>query len=293
MKPEIVRRIAEQMATLGWKSRFELAMHGEPTLNPLAAECVAEIRRALPKTHIMMTSNGGGLLAKPGPVERIAALFKAGLNVLALDDYLHANIVPKIREAVHKDRTDEESGPVLASVNIFECPEQPEGNPYRRHPASYKMLSFIKDLSETGAEGGNGIRSHINNGCGAAGPLNDRMAGKRCARPFRELAIRWDGTVDLCCNNWRGGYAVGNVAETSLNDLWQAPALQVARRKLYHGERSFGPCKGCDSHSFRVGLLPDPVGKCSLPKANADDDKVIAATLAKGLRVTSVRRDWE
>lgn len=30
------------------------------------------------------------------------------------------------------------------------------------------------------------------------------MNGKRCAMPFREMAIRWDGSVALCCDDWRG-----------------------------------------------------------------------------------------
>ena len=285
MQPEWAGRIAREMAALGWKSRFECAMHGEPTMNPEAANIINAIRSELPRAHIMMTSNGGGLLGKPGPATRIQALFDAGLNVLALDDYKGANIVPRIRKAL-----DEAGRP--DGIDFFECPEDPRGNPYRRHKPDYKMVSFITDLQDTSGKG-NGIRAHMNNGCGAAFPPNENMASKRCARPFRELSIRWNGEVGLCCNDWRGVYKCGNVLELGVNAVWQSIYMNAARKKLYRGQRDFGPCLGCDSHSFRTGLLPDPMGRAKLPKPNADDLAAIETAIAGGPYTKPVLRPWE
>lgn len=289
--------VARQVAALGWKSRWELAMRGEPTMNPHRAEIVAAIRKNLPKTHIMMTSNGGGLLGKPGPVANIRALFDAGLNVLALDDYRGANIVPKIRAAFEENKTQHETGydsPInFADVHFFECPRDADGNPYRRHPVSYKMITFIEELEDTAGRG-NGIRSHVSNQAGVAAPKNDSMAGRRCARPFRELAINYDGRVALCCNNWRGDYKLGDAsAPGGVAAVWQGDAINAARRKLYRGERDFGPCAGCDSHSFREGLLPDPVGKHSLERADENDMRVIDAAMAGPPYTAPVLREWE
>lgn len=286
MKPEWIDNITGQMAALGWRSRIEFALHGEPTMNPDFVELVRITRSNLPKTHIMMTSNGGGFLRKPGPAQQMRDIFAAGLNVLALDDYKGANIVGKIRASIEK-----EGGPG-ESVHMFESPADPLGNPYRRHPVSYKMVTFITDLTDTAGKG-NGIRSHMNNGAGAAFPLNEAMAGKRCARPFREFSVRWDGNVDLCCNSWRGTYKPGNAMTDGVGTVWQSPAMNAARRKLYRGERDFGPCAGCDSHSFRVGLLPDPVGKQSLPPADADDMAAIQRALSGPQYTPSVLRPWE
>lgn len=302
LTPEFATQIAANAHSLGWNSRYELAMHGEPSMNPQMVEIVAAIRRVQPKAHIMMTSNGGGLLRKPGPVANIAALFNAGLNVLALDDYKGAGIVPKIRAAIADECVDQgiEDGthvtdPVVRgwpdNINMFECPEDPKGNPYRRHPVSYKMVSFIKDLEDTKNKG-NGIRSHMNNGCGAAFPPVPNTAG-RCARPFRELAIRWNGNVSICCNDWRGEYKCGNVITHGLDAVWQSAEMNAARKKLYHRTRDFAPCKGCDNKSFRVGLLPDPMGKHPLPLADDRDEAIIAGALAGGPYTAPVKRPWE
>lgn len=284
---ETAKNIAQQVAALRWRSRWELAMRGEPTMNPLRSEIVAAIRKHLPRTQIMMTSNGGGLLGKPGPVANIRALFDAGLNILALDDYRGANIVPRIRDALRENQTIS-----LSDIVFKECPRDPDGNPYRRHKPSFRMLTFIEELEDTKGKG-NGIRSHVSNQCGVAAPLNDSMVGKRCARPFRELAINHDGRVAICCNNWRGTYKLGSVLVDGVESVWQGSRINAARKKLYHGQRDFGPCLGCDSHSFRAGLLPDIMGKESLPKPDADDYAVIAEALAGEQYTPSVLREWE
>ena len=282
MTVELAEHIAKQVRDLGWKSRWEFAMHGEPTMNPNHAKIIEVIRKTLPKSHLMMTSNGGGLLRKPGPPHTVMRLMEAGLNVLALDDYEGANIVPKIREAM-KD----------VDIPQFECPSDPLGNPYRRHPVSYHMISYITDLSKTVETRKGTIRSFMNNAAGCASPPNEKKQGKRCARPFRELAIRWDGQLPLCCVDWRGVYGCGDLRKESLATLWQSPALKAARVKLYHGERDFGPCSGCDSHSFRVGLLPDSGGQRTLPKPGKRERDVIEEVLSRPPLTEPVLRPWE
>ena len=49
--------IAQQIAQSGGNPRIEMAMHGEPTMNPNYSEIVQVFRNRLPKTHLLMTSN--------------------------------------------------------------------------------------------------------------------------------------------------------------------------------------------------------------------------------------------
>jgi len=97
LTPEVAQQIALLISNEDWNPRVEFAMHGEPTMHPDAAGMVRIFREYLPSASLMMTSNGGGLLRDPGPVLQIERLMQAGLNVLALDDYEHANIIPKVR----------------------------------------------------------------------------------------------------------------------------------------------------------------------------------------------------
>lgn len=285
MSVETAERIASEIARLGWRSRIEFTMRGEPSLNPNITDIVQIFRHCLPKTSLMITSNGGGFLPKPGPAARILDLFNAGMNIIALDDYDDAFIVPKIRANLANN-------PLPADVQVYEYPENRIGNPYTRRHHNDRVLTFLVDLRQT-AKSGKGVRDNLSNQGGVAAPPNDRCAGRRCARPFRECVIHHDGRMALCCNDWRGEFKVGSVLDTPLDELWQSAALNAARVKLYHGERDFGPCNGCDSKSFRVGLLPDPAGRVELPRPGPDDEATIGAALSGPPMTRPVLRSWE
>jgi radical SAM protein with 4Fe4S-binding SPASM domain len=107
------------------------------------------------------------------------------------------------------------------------------------------------------------------------------------------MSIRWDGSVAICCNDWRGTYKAGNVVEDGLVEVWNSAAMDAARRKLYHGMRDFGPCKGCNATSYRVGLLPDKMGKVDLPKPTPRDRDLINRALAGKPYTVAVLRPWE
>jgi MoaA/NifB/PqqE/SkfB family radical SAM enzyme len=280
MDKKTLESVVGQMVELGWNPRIEFAMHGEPSLHPDFVGMVRLARSLAPRFHVMMTSNGGGLLRKPGAAKSVAALFEAGLNVLALDDYVGVGIVPKIREAVRDG---------LPGVMMHEYPDDPRGNPHQRRRPHERVLSFVKAIDEADK----GTHATLNNHAGAGAPLSDAGQGKRCAKPFRELSVRWDGSVAVCCNDWRGVYKCGNAAIDGLDAVWNGDAMNAARQKLVIGQRDFGPCAGCDAISYRVGLLPDKLGKKTMPKPNAATEKAIAAALAGPSYTKAVLRPWE
>jgi MoaA/NifB/PqqE/SkfB family radical SAM enzyme len=285
MTPSTLRGAILQMVKLNWNPRIEFAMHGEPSMHPQFNEMIRVAREAGPRYQIMMTSNGGGFLSKPGPAAKVLGFFEAGGNVLAFDDYENANLVPKIRKSLEGTDLAE----MVAGIKVFEYPQESGGNPHARGPVTERKIVFIQDLISASK----GTHSHVNNHAGAGGPPNEKGQGKRCAKPFRELAIRWDGSVAVCCNDWRGIYQCGNVIEDGLDEVWNGKAMGAARVKLYHRERDFGPCAGCDAISHRVGLLPDKLGKFELAKPDASVARDIKAALAKGPLTVPVLRPWE
>jgi radical SAM protein with 4Fe4S-binding SPASM domain len=151
------------------------------------------------------------------------------------------------------------------------------------------MIVFFKDISIEQ----DGVHNYLSNHCGGAAPLNDKKKGKRCARPFREFAIHYNGNVPICCNDWRGAFKAGNVFQDGLEAVWQSAALDAARRKLYRGERDFGPCLGCDSHSHRTGILPDPAGKSSMPAMDPEAEAALKAAVEGPSYTVPVLRAWE
>jgi hypothetical protein len=238
----------------GWNPRIEFAMHGEPTMNPDYIRIIETFRKILPKQSLMMTSNGGGLL-KGGISNNINTLMEVGLNVLLLDNYEGVRIVDKVRTNYN--------GP----HPVYDYPADHRANPHKRRKPTDHDVVVVADITTAG----DGNHATLNNHSGGAGPLNDKAAGKRCAKPFREMSVRWNGNVAMCCNDWPGVFKIGNIVDTAAEDLWQSAGFMAARRALLHGNRDLAPCKGCDATSYRPGLLPDRMGKLTLP---APDEQV-------------------
>lgn len=293
MSIETITRAMEQIAELGWNSRIGFAMRGEPTMHPRVAEMVAVVRKYRPKTHITMLTNGGGLLRAPGPVANIQALFDAGVNVLGLDDYEHVKLIPKVMEAVsaHGEPVTGQMHPL--GFRYFKYPEDLSGNPHQRRPRGTRMLVQIRDIMAQDADKKVGTHGKIFNYAGLAYPPDETMNGKRCHQPFRQLAIQQDGNVPLCCNTWNSPYEVGNVHTHTIEELWQSDAMGAAREKLIRGERDFAPCKGCNHRSYRVGLLPDLLGRGKLHKPDAQTAADIAGALSHGEHTPTVRVPWQ
>lgn len=276
MTKSCAHKVAQDIGAAGWTSRIEFAMHGEPTMNPDFIELVRIFREHLPNNQLMMTSNGGGLLKDTEA--RISGLFGAGLNILALDDYKRTHIVPKVRERCG------------AAYPIKDYPKDGlEWSPHHRWPRNARMIIIIQDL----VDGAGGSHSIITNHCGCGSPPNSRRAHTRCAKPFRELGVRWDGRVAGCCNDFRGVFKVGDARKENLADIWQSEYLQAMRRKLYAGERDFGACNGCDYTTYRNGFLPDKSGRRTLPNPTKKDNTLVRQACEGAPFTKPVLRPWE
>jgi radical SAM protein with 4Fe4S-binding SPASM domain len=250
-------------------------MHGEPTMHTDLPSIIRTFRKYLPRNQLMVTSNGGGLL-KNAP-DSTLALFSAGLNILALDYYERVNIVPKLLEKLP------------STLQVKHYPQDGlDLSPHRRWPTNTKVVLVMQDIEAASAGG----HSTLNNHCGAGAPLNNSGDGKRCAKPFRELSFRWDGNVSCCCNDFRGVYQIGNIHDMTLKELWNHERFVAIRKALYHGQRFYGACKGCDALSTRVGLLPDKYGKQSLPEPSAEDIELMRKA-SVGSYTPIVLRAWE
>ena len=291
MTRETAESVSKQMASLGWNSRVEIAMHGEPTMNPDFLELIAIFRQHLPKAYILLESNGGGIMGATS-TETVQEMFGAGLSTLALDEYQTIKLVPKILEKIKQEQGCGflETGDKLFddSVTFYDYPSCGSvGNPHKRN--TKKRLIWIRPIDVSTS----GTHSKLSNHAGSGAPKNYKAEGRRCAKPFREFNVRWNGEVATCCNDWRGVFPLGSIHEQGLDEIWHSEEMYAIRRKLYHGQRDFGACDGCDTLSMRPGILPDHLGKEELPEPSEADLVLIAETLKKGPLTAPVLRSWE
>lgn len=244
MSVQLAERIASEVKRLGWNPRIEFTGRGEPTMNPALSEIISTTRKILPKSSITLTTNGSGILK----VEKIKALFDSGLNTIAYDDYKHSPWRVRINQCIF-------DYVVLTGTACFNYPAELEANPHHRF--FQKRIIIIQDISD------NSSGTHIlTNQAGNSFKAISQPLDKRCAKPFREFTIRWDGNVAVCCDDWRGVYKISNVNNESLDIVWNHPRFDTARRFLYAGDRaSMKPCNVCNVKTFRNGLLPDKMGQ--------------------------------
>lgn len=281
-----ISRLANKIKQAKWKSRIEFAMHGEPTLHPEWLRIIRLFREALPKHNMTLVTNGYGFCydehRKARDTLSTASAVQNALyfvNCIALDSYEYAGLYKRIQKAMDH-----------ASIAYSKYPQQPSANPHRRRAANEPHeFVFVQDISE--ATKGN--HSVLNNHCGSGSPLDESAHG-RCAKPFRELSVRYNGNVAVCCNDWRGEYIVGNVHDfASLKAFWNHPNWDPARRFLYDGQRTMKPCFGCNAKSYRVGLLPDQKGRKTYPAPDEQSIDEWKRIVARPDAATKIPRPWE
>jgi len=64
-----------------------------------------------------------------------------------------------------------------------------------------------------------------------------------CLLPFIHMATKTDGDIKLCCRSW----PVGNINNTSMEELWNSEVYRDVRKKLLNGERP-EQCHACWRH---------------------------------------------
>lgn len=251
MSKATATRIAKEIKRIGWNSRIIFSMHGEPTLNSNWLKIVKLFRQQLPKAVFSIMTNGYSFIHSDAGIDAMLTEARnAGLNDLIVDIYHRGDDGDSLKDYCENNNIKHDV--LHKGVPLY-------GSSHK----AFRILFNLPIQTEVGAA----INRHLCNHCGAAAPLDFSYEGKRCARPFREMTFRYDGSVALCCNDFRGQYPIGNIMDQDIDEIWQSKRFQAARILLYAGERSaFVPCRGCNALSHRVGLLPDLKGKQEMPK---------------------------
>lgn len=75
----------------------------------------------------------------------------------------------------------------------------------------------------------------------------DHKSYAPCAFLWYSMSVMWDGTVVPCCVDMFKRYAVGNIQDKSLEELWNSDRLGHLRKKLSGGEyQDIELCSECD-----------------------------------------------
>lgn len=241
MSMEMFNKVLQDLVDLKYKRRVELYIYNEPMRDPRLLEFIALVRDALPRACIMINTNGDYL---HGP-EGIESLFNAGLNQLQINVYSAYDGTEHAERGVQLARRRHEI--LQGWLDQFDWIDQ-ESSLYQYAPSSHTRAQVVAKYGvEQGVYTIDGIH-HISNRSGNISfkpPLEEPLA-KMCTKPFRFLNINWKGDGILCCNDYHGETAFGNVMERSVEDIWNDVELHRIRYRLQNHDRDVSICKTCD-----------------------------------------------
>lgn len=238
-----------------YSPKIRLAGHGEPTLHPNLHIIIKTIRATLPKAQIHLFTNGTVIEKRP---ELVDIYFKSGLNNLIVDEYSDHLVGDFI-----------ENNEICRKYNIV---RQKAGVALLDIKPTERRICITPPIDGDK----NTMNRKLCNHLGSALPPLETPLQKKCTVIFRELTIRHDGNVAICCNDFRGYYYVTNILNhDSLYSVWFHPRFESARKLLYKGDRNFFPCNLCDVLGNRVGLLPDSQGKKDMPDPTEKDREIV------------------
>jgi len=71
---------------------------------------------------------------------------------------------------------------------------------------------------------------------------------KPCAAPFFKPVIRWDGMLNMCCNDPHGIMALGSLTEHTFDELWFSEKAWNVRKSMIKGDfDSLKICRDCSN----------------------------------------------
>jgi hypothetical protein len=219
-------------------------MRGEPTLHPQLIQFTNAIRNLMSKSQITLTTNGV-LLTK-----KLALEFLYSGNIIIIDCYGKSF-------DVYKERFKE--------FNPIDFYEDSTFNPWHRHSANTKKVILMRDLGSTTGKKQRKILNQAGNVDWekvkkyGLKPLKEPLK-KQCAHPFREVAIFVDGSVSICCRDWRLENILYNVNDELIsNEFTNNIELYKTRKLLQSKDRTKNIiCSRCDFNGgFYLGFIPE------------------------------------
>lgn len=206
MDEALFKKIVKELHDLNYSGHVAVYSNNEPLIDARNVEFNEYLRAQVPNAKIYMHTNGT-LLTEEKFLRLIAVL-----DELIIDNY-------------------NDSLELLPAAKIVQdyCKMHPE--------AIQKVTIAMRKQNEILTTRG-----------GAAPNRSEKIsyADRRCSLPFRQMVIRPDGKLSLCCNDALGTKTLGDLTRQTMVEAWYGPAYQSIRKQIYDGRKNIDICKYCD-----------------------------------------------
>ncbi|WP_371363020.1 S-adenosyl-L-methionine-dependent 2-deoxy-scyllo-inosamine dehydrogenase [Sporomusa rhizae] len=208
MDLELFVSIIKQLKELNYSGSIGLYSNNEPFLDERIVELARLAKEQLPDNHLYLYTNGTLLT-----LEKFTGIMKY-LDRMYIDNYndnLKLNLPTKvIHDYCQKNKV------YLDKVRI-------------------RLRKLHDVLSTRGGQAPNRKEEQIT------------TLSCSCLLPFRQMVVRPDGKISLCCNDALGTMTLGDLTKEFIGDIWHGEKYCEIREKLAKGRYDIALCHGCDS----------------------------------------------
>jgi pyruvate-formate lyase-activating enzyme len=247
MSDELFEKIVEEMARHRVR-RISPYCNNEPFLDPRMVERLRTIHRRVPGAKIVLTTNG-------------SRLDEATVDGLLEEDALHAlyisfqGVEKEGYEATMRGSLVFEK--TLANVERLIAKWKAAGGEARFKivvtMVATNLIDTEKAVAFWRARGVESKWTPLENRGGNVAVADSLAPGRQplkryasCTRLFKQAYILWNGDMVLCCTDYTRKVLLGNVAETSIEQVWNAPRAVGIRRLFAEGHMDRIPlCREC------------------------------------------------
>lgn len=207
MDEKLFYKIIDELATLNYAGRLALFSNNEPFLDERILEFHKYARNMLPNARMHLFTNG---------------------TLLTLDKFIEAM---KYLDELIIDNYQQELQLHKNSQRIAEyCDKHAE----LKEKVTIVLRKPHEILTSRGGDAPN--RKEL-----------PSYPGAKCILPFKQMVVRPDGKVSLCCNDPYGKCTLGDLNEESLTDVWYGNAFEEVRNSLSKGRGNLPHCHHCDT----------------------------------------------
>ena len=227
-----------------WGTRIIPYLNSEPLLDRILPERLAYIAKKLPGNEIELSTNVSILNPSRQNVLTGIPITDLRLSVFGWSETVHKAIMPGLSWEIVRGNLD-----FLAlntnfrnhirniSITMIEHPLLPHSDIQaaraycEEHGLGFNLWGFL-DRSANVAGYSNEIYHTAVNGC-------------EQNRPLERMHVTFTGEVILCCQDWRWKNIIGNVKDQGIVEIWNSPAYQEFRHRIYGGGDAPEVCKRC------------------------------------------------
>ncbi|MDD6633168.1 MAG: SPASM domain-containing protein [Lachnobacterium sp.] len=211
MSDDLFKSIIDQLSEMKYEGRLALFSNNEPFLDKKIVERHKYAREKCPHARMHLFTNGTLL-----KIEQFTEIINY-LDELVIDNY---NQKLELLET---------------SKKIKEYCEQ---HPELRDKVTIILRKPREVLTNRGGDAPNR-------------KAEECYPNAKCTLPFKQLIVRPNGMVSLCCNDALGTYSLADLNKETLIEAWNNPRFQMVRKCLYAGRKNWKKCKKCDV--FNIG----------------------------------------